>query len=148
MLKRESTEPSPGMTSKTIAESGWKSACTNDEVGSSAAIRLAVCSGQAQRGYQNSKVSHCSSNYLLRLTRTKFVASGPNRSSTADCVLLSGLLLKKAFVAGRDSRGTPQSPTITKRLAAACALCGRGKSWHRTWVPRLWDQRSQSDDLL
>ena len=33
-------------------------------------------------------------------------------------------------------------------LAAACALCGHGKSWHRTWVPRLWDQGSHSDDLL
>jgi hypothetical protein len=38
------------MTSKTIAESDWKSVCTNDEVDSSAAIRLAVCSGHEQRG--------------------------------------------------------------------------------------------------
>ena len=42
----------------------------------------------------------------------------------------------------------PKSPTIRSRLAAAYMLCGHGKSWHRTWVPRLWDQGSQSDDPL
>ena len=42
----------------------------------------------------------------------------------------------------------PQSPTIKTRLAAACTLCGHGKSRHRTWVPRLWDQESHSDDPL
>jgi hypothetical protein len=42
----------------------------------------------------------------------------------------------------------PQSPTIKTRLAAACTLCGHGKSRHRTWVPRLWDQGSHSDDPL
>ena len=29
-----------------------------------------------------------------------------------------------------------------------CPLCGQGESWNRTWVPRLWDQGSQSDDPL
>jgi hypothetical protein len=42
----------------------------------------------------------------------------------------------------------PQSPTIKTRLAAACTLCGHGKSWHRAGVPRLWDQGSHSDDPL
>jgi len=53
-----------------------------------------------------------------------------------------------ADVTGRDSRFTPQSPTIRTRLAAACALCGNGESWHRTRVPRLWDQGSQSGNPL
>ena len=53
-----------------------------------------------------------------------------------------------AHVAGRDSRFMPQSPTIKTRLAAACTLCGHRKSRHRTWVPRLWDQGSHSDDPL
>jgi len=53
-----------------------------------------------------------------------------------------------ADVAGSDSRFTPQSPAFKTRLAAADTLCGHGKSWHRTWVPRLWDQRSQSCDPL
>ena len=58
------------------------------------------------------------------------------------------LVLTNAHVAGRDSRFMPQSPTIKTRLATACTLCGHGKSWHRTWVPRLWDQVSRSDDPL
>ena len=41
-----------------------------------------------------------------------------------------------------------KSPSIKSRLAAACPLRGQGESWNRTWVPRLWDQGSQSDDPL
>jgi hypothetical protein len=59
-----------------------------------------------------------------------------------------GSVAINADVAGRDSRFMPQSPTIKTRLAAACTLCGHGKSRHRTWVPRLWDQGSHSDDPL
>jgi len=55
---------------------------------------------------------------------------------------------RSASVAGRVSRFTPESPAIKTKLARACSLCGEGKSWHGTWVPRLWDQRSQSCDPL
>ncbi len=32
--------------------------------------------------------------------------------------------------------------------AFGIALCGHGKSWRRTWIPRLWNQGSHSDDPL
>lgn len=41
-----------------------------------------------------------------------------------------------------------KSTRLKSRFAAVCSLRGQGNSWHRTWVQRLWDQRSQSNDLL
>jgi hypothetical protein len=41
-----------------------------------------------------------------------------------------------------------KSLNMKLRLAAVSSLRGQCKSWHRAWVPRLWDQRSQSENLL
>ena len=41
-----------------------------------------------------------------------------------------------------------KSPSADSRLAAVCLLRDQGERRKRTWVPRLWDQRSHSDDPL
>ena len=41
-----------------------------------------------------------------------------------------------------------ESTRVESRLAAVCSLRSQGERWNRTRVPRLWDQRSHSDDLL
>lgn len=58
-----------------------------------------------------------------------------------------GSVPRYAHVFGKDS-GFIKAPTIGSRLAADCSLRGQGESWIRTWVARLWDQMSQSDDLF
>ena len=48
----------------------------------------------------------------------------------------------------KDSLFAPKSPRLKLRLAAVCSLRRQGESWSRTWLPRLWDQRSQSGNPL